>query len=174
MRLRKTMAVALAVLCAATACGGGDGKGGGPPGTGNNDDDLSEAEVDEEIPPAPGVCRKVCCSAADCAEGETCTALDSGMGTIGVCSGAGGTIAEPGTETGVELPEGCWTVNEAQCNPLTNAGCAAGDACDFGEGDSEFEPVLGCFGGDNTQGPGESCDNALGPWCVPGFHCVPS
>jgi hypothetical protein len=70
------------------------------------------------------------------------------------------------------LPSSCWSLNESGCNGLTSEGCSAGDACDFADGSAGVEAVVSCFGGENTQGAGESCDNALGPWCQPGFHCV--
>jgi hypothetical protein len=168
MRLRAHWFIVVAF--AAAACG--SDKGGGPPGAAQNNSDLTEPEPDpeEEVPPAPGTCQRLCCSSAECAEGESCNAFDAGYGTLGICSGTG-----LGPEIGVEtpLPAGCWTLNEAQCNPLTGDGCEGGAACDFGESpDGDFEPVLGCFGGDNSQAPGAACDNALGPWCLPGYHCV--
>ena len=170
MRMRWMVLVALASLSGGIACG--SDAGDGPPGTGGNNVNTGEPEPDPEEPidPIPGTCQRLCCSSADCGDGETCTALDSANGTLGVCSGSGVPIGDPP----VTLPEGCWSANEPQCNPLTNEGCAAGDACDYGPGDAEYEPVLGCFGGDNTQGPSETCDLALGPWCVPGYTCVPN
>ena len=50
----------------------------------------------------------------------------------------------------------------------------AGGACDVGgQGDPDTQPVVSCYYDDNTQGPGEVCDNVEGPFCMPGFHCVP-
>jgi hypothetical protein len=121
----------------------------------------------------PGTCRKLCCSSTDCgALEETCTPFDATLGTLGYCSGTGGTPPD-GTATDPTLPSGCYSGAAPMCNPVTNGGCDAGTACDYSDnGDPNFEPAVACYGGDNTQGPGVSCDVASGPWCVPGFHCV--
>lgn len=173
MRIRLLLGVPFAALLVAAACGS-DGGGGPPTGSGGSGGSEPDAD-DDEIPPSPGTCRPLCCSSADC-NGESCNAFDSGYGTLGVCSGAGWGSdggGDPDGGPGGTFPDTCWTLNDASCNPMTNEGCAAGDACDFGgDDDPEFEPVVGCFGGDNTQGPGETCDAALGPFCIPGFHCV--
>jgi hypothetical protein len=171
LRARWWIAVSIFALGAA-ACG--SSKGGDGPPSAANEEDLTEPEPDEEeeVTPVPGVCKRLCCSSLECAEGETCIAFDTANGTLGACSGTG-----LGPEIGAEspLPEGCWSANEPQCNPLTGAGCEGGAACDFGESpDGEYEPVLGCYGGDNTEVPGAVCDNAAGPWCLPGYHCVPN
>lgn len=162
--------VGFAALVLSAACGSDGGSGPPTGGGGSGGDDVDAGE--EEIPPAPGSCQKLCCADSDCA-GGACTAFAPASGTLGFCSGSGwgseGGAGDP--DAGTTLAPGCWT-GVIECNPLTNEGCAAGDACDYGPGDSEVEPVVGCFGGDNTQGPGESCDNALGPWCIPGFSCV--
>ena len=175
MRIRLLLGLSFAALVVASACGSDDSDGGPPGGSGGSGGSDPDAD-DDEIPPAPGTCRPVCCSSADC-NGESCNAFDSSYGTLGVCAGSSwGTTdagSDPDAGPGGQFPPGCWTLNDATCNPLTNEGCSAGDACDFGgDGDPEFEPVVGCFGGDNTQGPGETCDAALGPFCIPGFHCV--
>lgn len=158
------------LLLTLSACGGDD-SGGGPPTLGDSQSSV-DPEPDEQIASEIGACRALCCSNADCGGGNTCTPLSSASGTLGVCTPAvdEATAADP--PPGADPPAGCWTENAASCNPLTNEGCSAGDACDFGPGDDSVEPVLGCFGGDNSQGPGQSCDNALGPWCMPGYHCV--
>lgn len=161
------------VAFAAVACG--SDKGSGPPGAGTGSE-LTEPEPEpdeeEEIAPVPGTCKRLCCSSAECAEGETCTAFDTAYGTLGACSGTG---IGPEVGVGAPLPDGCWNGGDAQCNPLDGAGCEGGAACDYGESpDGEFEPVLGCFGGDNSEPPGAACDNAIGPWCIPGYHCVPN
>ena len=178
MRIGKLLIGAIAVASLAWACGSDDGSGppgtsggsGGDGGSGGTDDDAG----DDEIPPEPGTCGKICCSADDCGSGETCTAFDSTRGTLGVCSGAGFPGDGGGDpDAGTGLPPGCWSGN-ITCNPFTNEGCAAGDACDFSPGDSETDPIVDCFGGDNTQGPGETCDNTQGPWCIPSYSCIPN
>lgn len=158
------------------ACGGDDGgKSRNNPGSGGQ----SDAGL-EELAPEIGVCRKMCCDSTDCAAGETCTPFEAASGTLGVCSGAwagDGGAAEAGSPSpdgGATLPSGCWTKNEALCNPVTGQGCLVGEACDYAHPDPLFEPAVDCFDGDNTQGPGEECDNALGPYCQPGYHCAPN
>jgi len=45
-----------------------------------------------------GTCKKYCCTNADCTGGGTCVALNSQIGTVGVCdSGGGGTGGTSGT-----------------------------------------------------------------------------
>lgn len=147
-----------------TGTGGGGGSGGGLPDGGEPD----------AYAPEPGVCRALCCADSDCGSGEKCEPFDGKWGTLGTCSGtwAG---AEGGTaDGGASFPPSCWTVNTPECNPLTNEGCGAGGACDVGGmGDPLTKPVIACYYDDNVQGPGEVCDNVEGPFCVPGFHCVP-
>lgn len=171
MRIQWLLIPALATLLAFSSCS--DNSGGGPPGgSGGTDDDSGP---DEEPAPQPGVCRALCCSSTDCATGESCTTFNSSWGTLGYCSGSGwapdaGTVTDGGTTT---LPAGCFTASEPLCNPLTNEGCAAGDACDLGgDEDPEFVPYVDCLAGDNTMGPGETCDAVGGPFCLPGYHCV--
>jgi hypothetical protein len=168
-----TMASLLTLSC-------GSSSGDGPPkgGTGGSagSSSLNDAAY-EEYPPEPGVCRPLCCSNADCAAGAVCTPFDTGAGTLGVCStswaGDGG--SDPDAGTGGGFPESCWSLNKPECNPLTNEACAPGGACDVGgQGDPETQPIVSCFYDDNTQGPDEVCDNVEGPFCVPGYHCVPN
>lgn len=172
--MRWSMLVLTTSLLAA-ACSGDDG-GGGPPtgGTGGgggsgagpaNDSGLPDADA-----PEPGTCRPLCCADSDCG-GGTCTPLDATAGTLGTCTGGtgGGT-----TDAGGALPASCWTATTPECNPLTNEKCGAGGACDVGSlGDPETKPVVSCYYDDNIQGPDEDCDNAGGPYCVAGYHCVP-
>ncbi|GMV13646.1 MAG: hypothetical protein AMXMBFR56_18700 [Polyangiaceae bacterium] len=177
--MRWSMLVLTTSLCAA-ACGGGDGGGGGPPGavggSGGGGGALPDADLPENYAPEPGVCRPLCCADSDCGGTEKCEPFDPKAGTLGVCSagwaGEAGTAApDAGTPS---FPQSCWTLTTPECNPLTNESCAAGGACDIGGmGDPDTKPVVACYYDDNTQGPGEVCDNVEGPFCVPGFHCVP-
>lgn len=195
--MRWSVLVLAASLCVA-ACGN-ESSGGPPKGTGGSGgtSTLNDGDLPEDFVPEPGVCRALCCADTDCAAGETCTAFDSKAGTLGVCSpgwagsdggdpDAGAPDPDAGTpdpDAGIpdpdagapSFPESCWTVNEPECNPLTNESCAAGGACDVGgQGDPTTQPVVSCYYDDNTQGPGEICDNVEGPFCVPGYHCVPN
>ena len=163
------------------ACGGDDG-GGGPPGPGGGSGGSGGALPDggqpDALAPEPGVCRKLCCASTDCSAGESCVAFDSAAGTLGTCApgGDGGAPTDAGASVdgGAAFPPSCWTLNKPECNPLTNESCAAGGACDIGgQGDPETKPVVACYYDDNTQGPGEDCDNVEGPFCVPGYHCMP-
>lgn len=177
MRIRFFWAPIVVTLLCLSSCG--DDGGGGPPGGSGGSGGDDDAGEDEPPPPEPGTCRRLCCASSDCDSGESCGAFDASYGTLGTCSGGGwgtdGGAVDPDGGTGTTLPPGCWTLNAAQCHPLTNEGCAAGDACDVGGlGDPEFEPNVSCYGGDSTQGPGEACDNVEGPFCIPGFHCVPN
>lgn len=172
----------LALLGALLPLGCGDDSGSGPPkttGSGGSGGSTSDGGGDEDEPliGEPGVCAKLCCASSDCGAGEGCVPFETPAGTLGVCqTGAGsdaGTAGAAGSPGGAGLPAGCWTLNEAECNPLDNSGCEATDACDYGAGDVDFEPIVACFAGVNDRGPGESCDGALGPWCKPGYHCTP-
>jgi hypothetical protein len=173
MRIRIVIGLGLAAMMAAAACGS-DG-GDGPPGSGGS---TGVDAADEPDPPDPGICHKLCCSTADCASGETCTPFDAANGTLGTCSGSGwgadGGGVDPDAGTGSELPAGCWTLNTAACNPVTNQGCAdPTDICDYSaQEDNEFEPMVDCYASEATQGAGQPCDNVDGPDCFPGFHCV--
>lgn len=163
----------------AVACGGDDG-GGGPPGASGgaagSGGSLPDGGEPEAYAPEPGVCRALCCADSDCGSGEKCEPFDPKAGTLGTCTGAwaGSDAGSSTADGGTSFPESCWTLTEPECNPLTNEGCAAGGACDIGGmGDPDTKPVVACYYDDNTQGPGEACDNVEGPFCVPGFHCVP-
>ena len=169
-------------LVLTTGCGSNSGDGPPVSGSGGSagSSSLNDAAY-EEYPPEPGVCRALCCSNADCATGEACTPFDTNAGTLGVCSpgwaGDGGTDPDAGASSGDggAFPESCWTLNNPECNPLSNEPCDVGGACDVGgQGDPQTEPVVSCYYDDNTQGPGETCDNVDGPFCVPGYHCVPN
>lgn len=157
-----------------------------------------------------GVCRKYCCSAADCGANETCTALNAQMGTLGTCVAGSGTGGSGGTDSGTGgsagasgasgaagsdagatdagpapeagsggsgtggaagahgVPTGCilapTTVN---CNPVTNAPCTTGQACDLSN-----QNAFQCFDPPNTQQAGQSCNNSSGPFCVGGYACA--
>jgi len=179
-KMRLSMLV-LTTSLLAVACGD-NGDGGPPSGSGGTGSSLPDGGEPEAYAPEPGVCRPLCCADTDCATGEICQPLDSSAGTLGYCSSGwagtdGGTDTDAGStapEGGTTFPESCWTVTQPECNPLTNEGCAAGGACDVGGlGESDTKPVVACYYDDNIQGPGEECDNVDGPFCVPGYHCVP-
>ncbi len=156
------------------------------------------------VAPLPGVCHKICCSAADCAPGDTCDAFDQASGSLGVCSstrpgpeagtptdagnppdasGEGGPTLDAGDagfdaagllDAGSLLPFGCWSATDPICDPLGNTPCdTLGEVCDIGVAtDGTYD--LYCFDGPSNVQPGKSCDNAVGPWCQPGYHCVGS
>jgi hypothetical protein len=177
MRIRIVLGVGLAALMAAASCGsdGGDGR----PGTGGSSN--SDAGPDEEPAPEPGVCHKLCCSADDCESSETCKPFNPSYGTLGTCSGTGWGLdagsGDPDAGTGTTLPAGCWTLNQAPCNPVTNEGCTtAGHICDFSaQEDQGNQSIIDCYDPSGaTQGAGEDCESVDGPFCIPGFHCVPS
>lgn len=174
--MRWSMLVLVTSLFAA-ACG--SDKGEGPPatasgGSGGEGGVLNDADLPEDYAPEPGVCRPLCCADSDCA-GGTCDPFDPKAGTLGACSaGWAGTDGGTTPDGGGSFPESCWTLNEPECNPITNESCGANGACDIGgQGDPATQPVVSCFYDDNTQGPNEECDNVEGPFCIPGFHCVP-
>jgi hypothetical protein len=147
------LGLALSALVAPVGCYGTDGED-----PGEAQDPLDDA------PEEPGTCRKLCCTSSDCPAGQSCQAFDSAWGTLGACL-----AVEPGWG---ETTVGCWTYDEPECDPLTNSGCDAnaGEACDLFIGDSD--PTVMCFLGDNVGLEGEACDNAYGPQCAPGYHCL--
>ena len=159
-----------------TACSNTGNAGGGPPVAQGSQLPPEPDELGTER--VPGTCQPLCCSSSQCGGGQVCRPFNSAYGTLGVCEAAAegevpreapGTVNAPSQS----LSASCWSKNEAECSPFTNAGCDAGDACDYGaSADPGFEPVVACFGGDNVQGPGEACDVEAGPWCAAGLHCL--
>lgn len=144
----------------------------------NDGGDYTDSGPYEAPPPIPGTCRALCCSNNDCYAGETCTPFNSAWGTLGYCSG----ITPDGGDAGLSLDAGadfaaaCWTFSTPQCNPLSNSQCDAGDACDI-DGmsiDAGGVPAVECQSGVNEVGPGGSCEIENGPFCIPGYHCVPN
>lgn len=170
----------LAASLFAAACSSDEGSGPPSGGTGGNGGSagapLHDGDLPDDFAPEPGLCRPLCCTDSDCSAG-TCVAFDSASGTLGACSSgwAGSEGGLPDAGASGNFTPSCWTANQPACNPLTNESCGASTACDVGGlGDPATKPVIECFSGDNIQGPGEECDNVLGPYCVPGFHCVPN
>lgn len=154
-----------------------------------------------ELAPEPGVCHKICCSTADCAPGDTCKPFEPASGSLGVCSSTrpgpeAGTPAgdagnppdaaseggTPAGDAGVDdaglgdagslLPYDCWSASDPICDPRSNTPCnTLGEVCDLGAlTDGGYD--LFCFDGPSNVKAGGSCDNALGPWCLPGYHCM--
>lgn len=112
--------------------------------------------------------------------GGTGTAGTGGTGTAG--TGTGGTAGSSGSGTAGSAGFVCaldppssglsdvgWCVQTGApgypCNPVTNQGCGAGQACDF---DGK---AFKCFGGSNTVQACGACDSSAGPFCAPGYTC---
>jgi hypothetical protein len=151
----------------------GDDSGGGPPHSGGNGG-VSDAGPDEPLQPEIGTCKPMCCTDSECGTGKTCTPFESGAGTLGICSAGKDPSTATAPAAGPKTPVTCWTLNTSACNALTSEGCSSEEVCDYAPGTEGSEAVIDCFPGGNTQGDGDSCDNALGPWCQPGLHCVPT
>src|SRR5690606_12633647 len=92
-------------------------------------------------------------------------------------SNAPSTTGTPSTGTAASSTSASVTVTSAsattttgggayQCNPVTNAGCADGAACDLAA-DGNFV----CFGPPNEQADCEPCDNGQGPFCMGTMSC---
>jgi hypothetical protein len=79
-------------------------------------------------------------------------------------------VAATTTGGGVGLPVSCWN-GLAECHPLTNEPCAAGETCDAGV-DMTGNPAVTCYPPPNTQAVGQACDAAQGPFCQGGSTCV--
>lgn len=94
----------------------------------------------------------------------------SGSGGTGAAGsgGAGGSTGGAGGAAGTfTLPTGCasgWTVH---CNPLTNEGCANGDACDLTQSNG-----IECFAAPNDAQLGQACDINSGPTCTGTTFCI--
>jgi hypothetical protein len=93
-------------------------------------------------------------------------------------SGTGGEAAGAGTSSGGSsgssaLPAGCFQGASAECNPLTNAGCSAGEACDAGIDESQAVHLV-CYPPPNPQAIGDTCNAQSGPYCAPGGVCTGS
>ncbi len=93
----------------------------------------------------------------------------SSTGAQGATGGGHATDGSGGAPV-EELPAGCFS-GPASCQPLTNAPCAAGEACDVGL-DENGMPALMCFPPPNAQALGEACDPANGPFCAPTLACA--
>ncbi|MCK6535870.1 MAG: hypothetical protein L6Q84_23115 [Polyangiaceae bacterium] len=70
------------------------------------------------------------------------------------------------------LPSGCVPAGlQTNCNPVTNQGCASGEACDLGSQQGGGS-VLKCFPPPNTQKLGQACSNGdNGPFCEGTMRC---
>lgn len=62
------------------------------------------------------------------------------------------------------------------CNPVTNAGCTNGDACDTSADSGGNLIGFACYMGPNTVADCASCDPtyAASPFCAPGSTCQPT
>jgi hypothetical protein len=97
------------------------------------------------------------------AGGETTLGGAGGEATGGaVTGGAGGTAA---------LPPTCFA-GPAECDPRTNEGCDAGQACDVGQEDGEVQ--LLCYPPPNEAALGAECNLTYGPFCQGGLVCGPA
>ena len=104
----------------------------------------------------------------------------SGSGGSGHTGGAAGAAGDAGTEGGsggtspeqdagpvFDLPTGCAPADSHfACNPLTNEGCDAGEACDYG-----LDDYFTCYPGPNDVDEGGACDLEQGPFCKAGMTC---
>lgn len=55
-----------------------------------------------------------------------------------------------------------------QCDPMTNAGCGTGTACDMAQNSGQYGFV--CFP-NGTVDEGQPCNGVSGPWCKATLHC---
>ena len=170
MRAAYRLFSCLALVSMLSACG--SDSGGNRPQIGSGGGSAATGNPDEAITSEVGTCQALCCSDAECGTGKTCTPFDAASGTLGICAGGRDAATSANPAAGPTLSASCFSANTAECNALTDEGCAAGEACDYASGNTDAKPAVSCFGGSNTQAVGESCDNALGPWCQPGLHCV--
>lgn len=85
---------------------------------------------------------------------------------MGCASSAGSTGAGGAGGAGLDVT----------CNPVTNAGCSDGDACET-EADTSGQSLFGfvCYPGPNTVADCGSCDptGQNPPYCAPGSICFP-
>lgn len=77
--------------------------------------------------------------------------------------------AEP-ADSGSAFPATCIKPGSVmiQCDPMTNAGCAEGTACDLAKNEQGYGLV--CFP-TGTVDEGGACNGVSGPWCKPTLHC---
>ena len=103
----------------------------------------------------------------------------SGGGSFGGASSGGassGGSSSGGSSSGggssVTLPSGCVPAGlQTNCNPVTNQGCASGEACDLASQQGGGS-MLKCFGPPNTQKLGQACSNGdNGPFCEGTMRC---
>jgi hypothetical protein len=69
------------------------------------------------------------------------------------------------------LPTSCWLPPGSDCNPATNEGCGADEACDIARDESDRIVVV-CFPPPATEDVGARCDNSAGPHCRGGLRCM--
>ena len=91
-----------------------------------------------------------------------------GSGATAASGGAGA-----GGASGIALPAGCFNGASAECNPLTNAGCTGGAACDIGIDENQVSHLV-CYPPPNPAPVGGACNAKDGPFCVPGSVCTGS
>jgi hypothetical protein len=120
-----------------------------------------------------GSCARYCCNDADCGAGGTCnTSIDPSItfDGIGICVAAGDGGITPACNVPPSPPSNgaCYLglIPHSTCNPVTNAGCPSGTACDLPAGTFyECLPLLGaatplcgvCGPNFTVCGPTETC-----------------
>jgi hypothetical protein len=151
-------------------------------------------------PPPSDVCKKFCCSASDCASGETCEVLSATIGTLGYCTSPandGGTpdagdpdatvpdAADPDATVPDAAPDAPVVPDAGGGDGGLPAGCVTGATppcnpltnagCNSGTGEAcdLGQNGLQCFPAPNDVQPGGDCDNGAGPYCIAGYHCSP-
>ena len=88
-------------------------------------------------------------------------------------TGSGGFGAGGGGAGPTSLPPGCFNGASVECNPLTNAGCSGGAACDVGIDENQAKHLI-CYPPPNPAPLGGACNAKDGPFCVPGSVCTGS
>jgi len=92
--------------------------------------------------------------------------VSTGAQASSASSSATSTSTSTSTSASSGSGGGAWT---AECNPVTNAGCKTGEACDASK-DNKFV----CFPAPNDSGLCVACDNESGPFCQGGYGCSAS
>ena len=151
-----------------TAVSTGMGGGGGAGGAADCTMVLQSDPCDDCI--AASCCTQLnnCNADSNCLDCFTGNATDTSVCTVGATAT---TLAAINTCSQTHCTTAC-APTPPTCNPITNAGCAAGSACDADQ-DTNGNPTYDCFPPPppNTVALCGSCDDSATA-CLPGSTCL--
>jgi hypothetical protein len=156
----RALAAAVGVLVAAlgfSACG----SSASPQGAGGCSGGAFQVGCDACVESA------CCAAAAACYLDPTCDACAQGAPLDGGTCATGASALWDRLLACIDTSCSAACVPASTCNPVTNAGCGAGEACDLDQ-----DGAYTCFATANTTPTCAVCSNADGPFCDATSHCV--